>query len=285
MPILRESFRGRRSWSPRPRLDGDLIAGPWIPSGFPGPRRGFTLIELMVVIAIIVLAAGLMTPTITDFFKNRQLERIRGEFGASFNSARLKAVNEGVPTSLVFFKDGFGIYDERKKQFCEELARPESSLLASEQMWYVLGFEHGRANIHLPTYSRWKDSHSPQDTGRGSSRTGGTAGASGGGGSRDTGPGPAQSITGLPKITFNRDGSINFATGSDVSSAIFNKEEVPSNADIIIYQASNTTACFIDLRGPGQMRCRVVPISQIPTKPAEGETEETGRSRSSPSAE
>ena len=74
---------------------------------------GFTLIELMVVIFIIVLAAGLMTPTITDFFKGRQLENIRAQFGSAFSSARLRAVSQGVDVSVVFFREGVRVYEER----------------------------------------------------------------------------------------------------------------------------------------------------------------------------
>ncbi|MEC9352412.1 MAG: type II secretion system protein, partial [Planctomycetota bacterium] len=54
------------------------------PVKFPSPislRAGFTMIELMVVVAIIVMASGVMGPTIIDFMKNRELVGIRGHFG------------------------------------------------------------------------------------------------------------------------------------------------------------------------------------------------------------
>ena len=51
-------------------------------------RDGFTMIELMVVVAIIIMASGIMGPTIADFMKNRQLEGVRGQFGNIFNMAR-----------------------------------------------------------------------------------------------------------------------------------------------------------------------------------------------------
>ena len=87
--------------------------------------RGFTLIELMVVIAIIVLAAGLMTPTISDFFKNRQLDAVKGQLGSAFNRARLKAVTEGTRASLVFFREGARVFDERKMTFENDLFNPD----------------------------------------------------------------------------------------------------------------------------------------------------------------
>ncbi|MFP6738720.1 MAG: prepilin-type N-terminal cleavage/methylation domain-containing protein, partial [Planctomycetota bacterium] len=69
-------------------------------------RAGFTMIELMVVVAIIVMASGVMGPTIIDFMKNRELEGVRGQFGNIFNLARLRAVNERRDISVVFFRGG-----------------------------------------------------------------------------------------------------------------------------------------------------------------------------------
>lgn len=216
-------------------------------------RRGFTLIELMVVIAIIVLAAGLMTPTITDFFKNRKLERIRGELGAAFNTARLRAVNQGTKTSLVFFREGVRIYDEYQKRWIDDLWNPDNTPLAEGQAWFILGFLDGKPSTQLKPYREWKRVYMPSRPARG---TGQTPSAD-----------PEVITVGLPKIIFNRDGSITFGSGADVPSHLFNVEGIPPKADIMIYQANNTTACFIDLRGPGQLRYRIEPTGEIPLRP------------------
>ena len=39
-------------------------------------RRGFTLIEVMVVMAILALSFGMMLPTISEFMKNRKLDGV-----------------------------------------------------------------------------------------------------------------------------------------------------------------------------------------------------------------
>lgn len=216
------------------------------------PPDGFTLIELMVVIAIIVLAAGLMAPTITDFFKNRQLDSIRGQIGSAFNSARLKAVTEGTRVSLVFFREGVRVYNERTKQFVDDLWNPDGSLLARGEVWFVFGFLGGKTNLDLPEYRRW-------ETDMAARQAQASRGAAGGhGGQVD--------VTGLPKIIFERDGSLTFASGADVSSAFF-KEQIPPSADIMIYQANNPTVCFIDLRLPGQIRSKMVPTGKLVPRP------------------
>jgi hypothetical protein len=74
-------------------------------------------------------------------------------------------------------------------------------------------------------------------------------------------------VNGLPKLTFQRDGSVVFGTGSDVSTSEFNAKQVPDNADIIIYQVGNTTACFMDIRPMGQIRSKIEPMEAAMPKP------------------
>jgi hypothetical protein len=106
----------------------------------------------MVVVAIIVLAAGLMTPTITDFFKNRQLEGIRGTIGSAFNRARMAAVDHGKSMSLVFFREGARVFDESTKSFDpDDHFNPETSPFADEAVWYVLGFLRKKASPRFPS--------------------------------------------------------------------------------------------------------------------------------------
>lgn len=241
-----------------------LISGPLFRSPmFRSKRRvswgvsaGFTLIELMVVIGIIVLAAGLMTPTIADFFKNRQLETIRGHIGAAFNKARLNAVNKGTKASLVFFREGVRVYLEKERRFDEEdLFRPETSPLSDDSVWYVLGFLEKKNSFELESYRSWESRHSHLQ-----SETASRAEKQGAGTTDQV------DVRGLPKITFERDGSLTFVTGADVPISEF-KKEIPDTADIVIYSSMSNTACFIDLRLPGQMRARMVPLKENPPKP------------------
>jgi type II secretory pathway pseudopilin PulG len=215
------------------------------------------LIELMVVIGIIVLAAGLMTPTIADFFKNRQLETIRGHIGAAFNKARLSAVTRGIRASLVFFREGARVYLEKERRFDEDdLFSPETSPLADDSVWYVLGFLDKKPSLDLEGYRSWEKTQKlllAEAEDRGGKR-GGVA-------LKDQ-----VDVSGLPRITFERDGSLTFATGSDVATSEF-KKEIPETADIAIFSSLSNTGCFIDLRLPGQIRSRMVPLKEPPARP------------------
>ena len=240
-----------RKWSgPGPCVGRGTASRALPPRAF----RGFTLIELMVVIAIIIMAAGLMTPTITDFFRNRQLDGIRGLFGAAFNSARLEAVTKGVRVSMVFFREGVRVYSERQKRFVDELFNPDASQLSNDTVWYKMGFLGGKSNWSLPRYYQWEDRQLAQ---QGADKTRGKRAAAG----------TQFSVTGLPKITFERDGSLTFESGSNVASSFFKDK---SNADIIIEQAGNNTVCLIDYRDTGQIRCDMVPKAEPVSRPEDG---------------
>jgi len=241
-------------------------------SKIPRPSPGFTLIELMVVVAIIVMAAGLMTPTITDFFKNRQLESLRGHFGASFNRARLAAVNQGKPVSLVFFREGLRIYDDTQRTFDKDDGfNAQTAPFAGDKVWYVLGFFGKRANVDLPPYARWEAAQRAGQADPGDDDGGSAARLRG---KKSTGP--VFNVSGLPKVTFQRDGSLVFTGGGgDVTSTVFNATRIPENADVMVYQVANTTALFIDFKPAGQIKYKVEPIQEALVRPtARGEKED-----------
>lgn len=248
---------------------GESSLGPDRLPTWRGTASGFTLIELMVVIAIVVLAAGLMAPTITDFFRNRQLETVRGQFGSALNKARLEAVTKGIPISVVFFREGSRVYDQRTKRFIDEYFNPELAPAADDKVWFELGFVKRNSTV-LPRYRDWEKSQGIQRSaavdaasGRASAERTGTKGTS----AKDAAE--TFDVSGLPRFTFERDGSVTFNTGSDVASSEY-KREVPDTADIVIKQVGNNSACFMDLRPPGQFRSKVVLLRDVPRKPDAG---------------
>jgi type II secretory pathway pseudopilin PulG len=215
------------------------------------PRlAAFTMVELMVVISIIVMAAGLLVPTIADFMKNRQIEGVRGQISNVINMARLQAVTKRRAVSVVFFREGPRVYDEVSKDFTDaDTWNPQSSLLGEDdaKIWYALGFAGGKSSVD-PGYEQ--DGYKPQgltippfsmwDKKRGTA--------------------------GLYKVTFQRDGTLGFVGGNDVPSSVFNDESrgAPPTADIVILQIDSAAAGFIDLRPTGQLRGKVRTLENPP---------------------
>src|SRR5687767_13798574 len=61
---------------------------------------GFTLIELVLVMAILIVVLSMSGASLTSFFKGRSLEAEGNRFLALTRYAQNRAVSEGVPMSL-----------------------------------------------------------------------------------------------------------------------------------------------------------------------------------------
>ncbi len=62
--------------------------------------RAFTLIELILVMALLVITISLITPTVSKFFDGRAVDSEIGRFVALTHYGQSRAVSEGVPMML-----------------------------------------------------------------------------------------------------------------------------------------------------------------------------------------
>ena len=69
-------------------------------ASFVMPRRGFTLIELILVMALLAIVLAISSPSLSRFFKSRSLESEARRFMALTRAAQSRAVSEGVPMVL-----------------------------------------------------------------------------------------------------------------------------------------------------------------------------------------
>lgn len=63
-------------------------------------QRGFTLIELMVTVAVLAIIAGIAIPSFNDQIRNNRSLTFGEEFAAALNYTRSEAVKRGQPVSL-----------------------------------------------------------------------------------------------------------------------------------------------------------------------------------------
>ena len=243
----------------------------------PRGRAGFTMIELMVVVAIIVVAAGMMAPNISEFLQNRKIEGVRGTFGSVFNRARLRAVNQRARVSLVFFQEGVRIYDDDLRRFLsDDLFRPETSPMALNPetgdvgVWLEFGFIEGRTSVELPPFRVWARKQRQALSANDKSKSEELEDLSDDDLEYD--------VSALPRVTFERDGTLLFPLGTDVSTSEYTRE-IPRTADVMIKQRGNTTVCFIDFRLTGQVRTRTVPMESAPKVPVAGTAEDSQDSK------
>ncbi len=66
-------------------------------NGAPPPRAGFTLIELILVMAMLLTVLSLAAPSLARFFRGRGLDSEATRFLALIRHAQSRAVSEGVP--------------------------------------------------------------------------------------------------------------------------------------------------------------------------------------------
>lgn len=215
------------------------------------------MIELMVVMAIITLAFGLMVPSVTEFFKNRQLDLVRQQFNSALNAARLQAVVHNRLFYVVFFREGMRVYDPKLEQWkADEDFDPETAPAGDGAISFNLLFA-GRHGAELPRYLEWE-----------AARFGGAEDKRAAGSDRGEGKERPRvtlnDVKGLVKIAFDRDGSLSFVGqgGQEVPAASY-KADPPQGADIIIWQSFrghteyNPNVAFIDLQLTGTVKSKI----------------------------
>ncbi len=69
-------------------------------------RRGFTLIEVMVVVAIIAILLSVAAPSLVAFQRNSELRSTASSFLAAVQAARVEAMKRGVDTYMIPASDG-----------------------------------------------------------------------------------------------------------------------------------------------------------------------------------
>jgi prepilin-type N-terminal cleavage/methylation domain-containing protein len=67
-----------------------------------GSRRGFTLIELILVMALLVIAVSFVTPHLQGFFRGRTLQSEARQIISLMHNGQSRAVSGGVPMRLWF---------------------------------------------------------------------------------------------------------------------------------------------------------------------------------------
>ena len=81
-------------------------------------RRAFTLVELILVLALLVIATSLAAPALSNFVRGRALDSEARRLAALMHAAQSRAVSEGVPMMLWVNEktDSYGLEAETSGQ-------------------------------------------------------------------------------------------------------------------------------------------------------------------------
>ena len=217
-----------------------------------GRRAAFSMVEIMVVVTILLLAFSIMVPALAGFFTNRELEKVAGEINSAISTARMQAVVNRRPFSVVFFQEGVRVYDVKNRSWmADDDFDPKTAPAASPRIHFDLFFA-GKHSDGLPAYEEWEiDAPRPAATRRGSRAN------------PDSGFDQV-SVEGLIAIVFGRDGTLSMiaAGGSDVPSGKY-RMDPPRGADIVVWQDGNDNAAFIDLQSTGSIKFKIAPSTEV----------------------
>src|SRR6266571_2963176 len=106
---------------------------------------GFTLIELILVMALLGIVIGVSAPTLSNFFRGRNLDNEGRRFVALTRYAQSRAVSEGVPM-IVWINMRQGIYGLEQE--------PGYSLADTNARSFTLGKDLQIAAMDLPGITR-----------------------------------------------------------------------------------------------------------------------------------
>jgi type II secretory pathway pseudopilin PulG len=198
----------------------------------PGPLGGFTLIEVVVVIGIIVLTVSFIAPSVAKMFQNRKIENACTLIASTLNEARNGAVTRKQVHRVVFLHEGLRLYREPKGR----------SILGGFE-GQIRSFDPDNAGTISYTLTFAGLPGKGKEIPRELSVIGGDR------------PPPEEEWTVTPEdisLRFLPDGTIDFGAYQDIPSYQFH-ESPPTAADIVIHRMGDPGhQGFIDIRPTGR---------------------------------
>jgi prepilin-type N-terminal cleavage/methylation domain-containing protein len=76
-------------------------------------EAGFTLIEIMIVVTIIILVFGFAAPTLNSYMSNQKLKAVTGRLAQGFSAGRMRAITKHQDMYVIFFADRLMIASSR----------------------------------------------------------------------------------------------------------------------------------------------------------------------------
>lgn len=194
-------------------------------------RAGFTLIEMIVTIGIIIVAAGFIAPAVTAIFQDRRLENAAAIILTTVNEARNAAVTKKQPHSVVFLQAGVRLYRHPKGE-------DEGGFVGGIRAINIPGADHVSYDMPCARYLSADLATQLQCQIEGINQ---------------------DRWVPLPEdvfITLRADGTIDFGTNDDIPSYRFNNDP-PSGGDLLIRQKGDSRVCFVDIRPTGRVASKV----------------------------
>jgi prepilin-type N-terminal cleavage/methylation domain-containing protein len=213
-------------------------------------RRGFTLIEILVVVTIIIMAFGFATPTISKFLANKKIKSVASRVARGLQAGRMRAITKHYDVYLFFLRDRMMIVSARAE--------------APEFFSY---FNNEGEKAKMGIYLRFADAstkHDPRPEGGNDQLASDLPSLPG---DQDwTRPLPAKALLQggllegkLVYLLFKSEGTVEFGSADgpgDILPMGF-WQTPPIDADVIIQEVGNASHGWIDIRPTGNVDLRI----------------------------
>lgn len=210
---------------------------------------GFTLIEILIVVTIIIMVFGFAMPTLNEYLSNQKLKAVTGRLARGLLIARTRAITQHQQMYAIFFADQLMIASSRLEP--PELMPYFSSKKEAAKMRIRLRFagaktEEVASKDHplglvsdlprLPPEEDWSKPLTAKSLLESELFTGKRA-----------------------YLVFNSDGTVVFGRGGGPGDRLSIEfwAEPPRDADIVIEEQGNATRGWIDVRATGNVDTRV----------------------------
>lgn len=211
--------------------------------------RGFTLIEILIVVTIIILVFGFAMPTIGAFLSNQKLKAVSGRLAGSLLIARTRAITKHQDVYIIFLPDRLMIASSRLEvpEFREYFASAREAAKMTIYLRFADAYVSEKANKEHP-YGLTSDLASlPEDEDWTQPVTAKIVLESG--------------LSGGKKafLRFRSDGTVEFGGGSGPGDRLSIEfwADPPRDADIIVEEMANKAKEWIDVRATGNVDSRL----------------------------